>query len=637
LQSPLPPPPAIHLAALTALQALLTQCPDSSLGGSGPYLQRVLSSTLCCRSSALVRGGGGVLLRTILRPAVLLEIYGKNNASVSLLPPPPQQQQQQSQQQQTSQTSSSTSASSSSVALATAERDLTRNLHHWLLEAQPPLPAEVRCSLLAAAVGLVGPGRLMGRETVPLLVLLVLGCLGGEERQLRAAACAALESLTASAGVEVCPQRLLLEGPLAPLVLHRVGCSVLQSPRLLPELCRLTKLSEASVVRAALPHAIGPLCCGNKLPELRALARLVDMTPSELFTLHAHHAYAYAFWKEAQAFEAFIDAVDELMDEPHGHQRVLGNVSMARIVTKQTIIMAGEPSADWASSPSLEPPPSAINRIQTFMQVVAGQVADMQSDDPVQEFVVGELTANLFELFGKQLSLAPGAGGGGGGGALSRGHASSATAVAGGGSPPSRGVVQHQNQGVRGGGAPRSSTHWLMSADSAEAEALQALRSLSVLVVLLGHHLPGHMPPVMVLLTAAVSRAAAGGGGACEELQLQSLAAWRVFLRCLSSTAPALLERVAVQASVVLLPLLQSPRGEVSRTAAAVLTLLVVDNLPYVMNALSRMPPLPTDVPGLERVAAVLQEKLQLADGRKRLRQLTDSLQHESLAVRGTS
>ena len=59
------------------------------------------------------------------------------------------------------------------------------------------------------------------------------------------------------------------------------------------------------------------------------------MTPSELFTVHAHHAYAYAFWKDTDNFGAFIDVVDDLMDETHGHQRVLGNVSMARIVTKQ--------------------------------------------------------------------------------------------------------------------------------------------------------------------------------------------------------------------------------------------------------------------------------------------------------------
>lgn len=45
----------------------------------------------------------------------------------------------------------------------------------------------------------------------------------------------------------------------------------------------------------------------------------------------------------------------------------------------------------------------------------------------------------------------------------------------------------------------------------------QALRSLCVLVLMLGKHLPGHVPPVMVLLTAAVSRAITSS----MELQLQ--------------------------------------------------------------------------------------------------------------------
>lgn len=72
------------------------------------------------------------------------------------------------------------------AANATAEREVTRSLQQWLLESQPPLPPEVRCSLLGAAVGLAGPGGLAGREVAPLLVLLVLGCLGEEERQVRA-------------------------------------------------------------------------------------------------------------------------------------------------------------------------------------------------------------------------------------------------------------------------------------------------------------------------------------------------------------------------------------------------------------------------------------------------------------------
>ncbi|GFR46174.1 hypothetical protein Agub_g7702, partial [Astrephomene gubernaculifera] len=184
-------------------------------------------------------------------------------------------------------------------------------------------------------------------------------------------------------------------------------------------------------------------------------------------------------------------------------------------------------------------------------------------------------------------------------------------------------------QGPRAG-ASKGGGRWLLSAEGADADALQALRSLSVLVMLLGRHLPGHVPPVMVLLTASVSQAAAGS----EALQLQCLATWRVFLRCIEANAPTLLERVAVQATVLLLQLLQSTRDKVATAAAGVVTLLVVDYRAHVRRALSRMPPLPAEVPGLQRVRGVLQEELQLADARKRLQQLIDSLQHESLAVR---
>lgn len=47
---------------------------------------------------------------------------------------------------------------------------------------------------------------------------------------------------------------------------------VLTSPRLLPELCRLLNATDAQLVRAIVPHAIGPLCCSNRLDELRVRA-----------------------------------------------------------------------------------------------------------------------------------------------------------------------------------------------------------------------------------------------------------------------------------------------------------------------------------------------------------------------------
>lgn len=53
------------------------------------------------------------------------------------------------------------------------------------------------------------------------------------------------------------------------------------------------------------------------------------------------------------------------------------------------------------------------------------------------------------------------------------------------------------------------------------------------------------------------------------------------YVPCIIDVYPS---RPPPQASVVLLPLLQSARPEVSRAAAGVLTLLVVDNLPHVLK-----------------------------------------------------
>lgn len=56
---------------------------------------------------------------------------------------------------------------------------------------------------------------------------------------------------------------------------------------------------------------------------------------------------------------------------------------------------------------------------------------------------------------------------------------------------------------------------------------------------------------VMAVLSEAVLHGHRG------ELKLQGLHAWLVFIRCLARRAPDLLQRVVVQAAVVLLPVLE--------------------------------------------------------------------------------
>ncbi|PNW78179.1 hypothetical protein CHLRE_10g467200v5 [Chlamydomonas reinhardtii] len=586
-------PAIVQVAMLSALRDVVHACPASCAANIGATLAQAVFAAL--RSPhGVVRAAGTSLLLVCLRPDTSAEIFMSSAGSTP----------------------------------NTAARDVLSRLHGIMSELRSDAAA-IRCSLLFSAVGLLADDRearlpgMTWRDSAPQLLLMVLGCLGAEDQQVRAAASSALGVLTAS--LDLSAQQLLLEGPHATMVLNTLGCSVLTSPRLLPELCRLLNATDAQLVRAIVPHAIGPLCCSNRLDELRELARRLDLPPAEMFTLHAHHAYAYAFWKEPAAFDAFMERVEREVLE-RGHGDVVGRLSMARMLTKQTIIMAGEPSDSWHVTGSLEPPAGLHERIEVFMRAIAAESREMETDDFVQELLLGEVAAGLFELFGKQLAQMPGSSG-----AIS-GPPTSARPEGPGGAPMSPGRARHHHAVHHQAHLLGSDVHHhrASAVESVDAEALQALRSLCVLVLMLGKHLPGHVPPVMVLLTAAVSRAITSS----MELQLQSLAGWRVFLRCLAATAPSLLERVAVQASVVLLPLLQSPCTEVSTSAAGVLTLLVVDNKERVRKALSRMPPLPAEVPGLEQVAQVLQEELQLADRRKRLAQLADSLQHDSLEVR---
>ncbi len=59
------------------------------------------------------------------------------------------------------------------------------------------------------------------------------------------------------------------------------------------------------------------------------------------------------------------------------------------------------------------------------------------------------------------------------------------------------------------------------------------------------------------------------GASPCHTLRLQALSGWCSFVRCLAAHAPQLLERVAAQASVVLLPVLEEG-GEALQAAVKV-------------------------------------------------------------------
>eukprot|EP00879_Flechtneria_rotunda_P008531 GHRR01008938.1.p1 GENE.GHRR01008938.1~~GHRR01008938.1.p1 ORF type:complete len:1480 (+),score=620.50 GHRR01008938.1:516-4442(+) len=191
------------------------------------------------------------------------------------------------------------------------------------------------------------------------------------------------------------------------------------------------------------------------------------------------------------------------------------------------------------------------------------------------------------------------------------------------------------------------------------ADKLQCLRTLVVLMHMLRQQLGTHALQMMAVLSEALLHCAEG------QLLMQALAAWLSFVQLLARLAPQVLQRVAAQAAVVLLPVLEpanddaapatSKAGSYSTTkaataataattnsevdaaaqqlAAAILHEIVVMQRQHVRPALLHMPPLPPlDV--LKDVNAVLAQEQHRHGPLQHLQLLINALRHESVSVR---
>jgi serine/threonine-protein kinase ATR len=160
----------------------------------------------------------------------------------------------------------------------------------------------------------------------------------------------------------------------------------------------------------------------------------------------------------------------------------------------------------------------------------------------------------------------------------------------------------------------------------AAPEQLQALRALALLTRALGASIANHTPQIMAVLSDALLHLQQ------PALQLQALAGWHVFVRQLAGQGAGTLARVAAQAAVVLLPLLERP-GEAMAAAVRILEELLITNAAHVGDAFARMPPLPS-VPALAGVNAALAAQQRLDGPAERLALLVRATRHESLNVR---
>lgn len=108
--------------------------------------------------------------------------------------------------------------------------------------------------------------------------------------------------------------------------------------------------------------------------------------------------------------------------------------------------------------------------------------------------------------------------------------------------------------------------------DPEEAHKLQALRSLSVMIVLLKEYVANNLPQFMSVLAAGLRESTT------RNLKMQALGTWRVFIKTLaevsvrhkpSSQASSLspLGRVAQQAVIVIMQSLEEVGGKTRRSA----------------------------------------------------------------------
>ncbi len=146
----------------------MSRCPASSLPGCRSALRSALDRGLQARHAATRRGGAALLQAVVARPAVLVEAFGDPGAPVN----PQHLDAAEGQLLLSLRLGPTDGASQAEGCVGGAEGSGG--------VSQGPLKA-VRCSLVAAAAGLAGPGGLAGRESCVVLPVLVLRCLGDDD------------------------------------------------------------------------------------------------------------------------------------------------------------------------------------------------------------------------------------------------------------------------------------------------------------------------------------------------------------------------------------------------------------------------------------------------------------------------
>jgi len=254
---------------------------------------------------------------------------------------------------------------------------------------------------------------------------------------------------------------------------------------------------------------MGPICRRRDREGLQLLAARLTTSASALLIDHADIAVAHMFWFAAPEFEAFVGFVDELV-APHDFLAVVQ--VCVKETARQVVRLAGLPEF-WpgAGLDCYSLPDSLLKQAHGYLSVLAGLESKAQEaaaaggggggvggkmlvsasggsaggDEGVVALLQGQTVALLLKEFGSKLGAGSGAGGragadgtagGGGVDGLSRQVGDEAAAAGGGG----------------GGGGSNTTTGAAAAGSGLEAERLQCLRALMVLVELLGSCLGSH-------------------------------------------------------------------------------------------------------------------------------------------------
>eukprot|EP00878_Enallax_costatus_P012343 GHUV01012892.1.p1 GENE.GHUV01012892.1~~GHUV01012892.1.p1 ORF type:complete len:1174 (+),score=406.36 GHUV01012892.1:1698-5219(+) len=479
-----------------------------------------------------------------------------------------------------------------------------------------------KISLLRAITGLYGGLLGSGHEDLVLLCLLEQQCPAiCPDDRVQAAALDLLQYLANKYTSSKEPGQLLMDSQATPALLTAVGKALATQPELFAQLASAAKMDEGHLAEAVAPHVVHWLCQQKLTEPLELLASKLGQSASSLFFSKSDEVLADQLWFNPDGLSTLIDWVDGLMaSTPNSSQGVDPNNNashtfftvvriMGRRMARCVVEKAGL-SRFWGKEH--RPPADVLDRALSYVEIL---VDVMEGMDSVIDLLQGETMATLLKNIGKTLSKQP-----------------------------------QQEQVVQETGASNAQQGDVAAAGSISGlqdEKLQALRSLIVLMHLLDAHIGSHAFQLMAVLSEALLYCTKG------ELLMQAISGWLSFVQLLAAHAPEVLQRVAAQAAVVLLPVLELASQGMSDTAgdadgaaqqsavdaaavqhaASVLHEIVVKQRAAVRPALHDMPPLPS-LDMLKEVNAVLAKEQNCQTPLQHLQLLIAALQHESVAVR---